>query len=233
MRATVHILPDTVPRHALDGAQVVVIDVLRATSTMLRALQLGASAIWPVASLSAAFRLRRERLPAALLAGERRSLRPQGFDFGNSPRELDANRLAGRPLIFTTTNGTRALLRAQDAARLTIGSFANLGALAQTLQGEADLHIICAGTKRQPSWEDLLAAGALLERLHSPETNDTGLLARTIYRAHAHDLYAALLASTHGQSLVALGYQEDLSFIAQPDTIPLIPTYAHGALRLD
>ena len=153
----------------------VVFDVLRATSTMVTALANGAREIIPVCEIAEAVALRQAR-PDLLLAGERdgvRILRAQtgsvDFDLGNSPREFTRERVAGRSIAMTTTNGTRALQACRGAQRVLVGSFLNLGAVAEWLARERpeSLLIVCSGTHEEAAYEDVLGAGALCDAVWS------------------------------------------------------------------
>ena len=129
MRVDVAHTPAALPAAALTGAVALVIDVLRASTTMVTALAHGCQALLPVAEVEEARRRARD-LPGSLLAGERGGDPPAGFDLGNSPLEFTAERVAGRTIVFTTSNGTRALLAARPAAAIAVASFVNLGAAA-------------------------------------------------------------------------------------------------------
>src|SRR6478735_5785623 len=153
----------------------VVFDVLRATSSMITALANGAKVLFPVAEISDALEMRR-RHPGILLAGERDGVRilsdltgEVSFDLGNSPREFTADAVRGRAIAMTTTNGTRALRACARAWAIFIGSFLNLGAVAELLRRESPRHLllVCSGTFEQVAYEDVLAAGALCDLLWS------------------------------------------------------------------
>jgi len=192
----------------------VVFDVLRATSTMLTALANGATRIYPVREISQALQLRRAH-PSALLAGERDGVRILSaqtggvdFDLGNSPREFTPGRVAGREIIMTTTNGTRALQACQGARRIFAGALLNLAALARRLETErpARLLLVCAGTFEEAAYEDTLAAGALChavwKRFEHARIADSALIARQLYLAAESNLDAALSCSRNARRLL-------------------------------
>lgn len=184
----------------LSASTCVVFDVLRATSTMLKALSEGASGIRPASSIAEALELR-SRNPSALLAGERDGYRIRAeltggidFDLGNSPREFTAERVAGRDIVMTTTNGTRALRAAAGAQSVWIGSMSNLTVLANRLLGNPPKHLVlvCSGTHENASFEDTFAAGALVDRIWSHygvdaggRPDDSAQIARDVHRSHA------------------------------------------------
>lgn len=195
----------------------VVFDVLRATSTMLEALGHGATGILPAREIAGALDLK-TRHPGALLAGERDGLRIRAdrtggidFDLGNSPREFTRDKVAGREIIMTTTNGTRALEACRGGRSVHIASFGNLSALATHLaaaRGES-LWLVCAGTLENASFEDALGAGALVDRLMAGagdvarwSLDDSAQIARDLYRGHRHDLAEAARRARNGRRLL-------------------------------
>lgn len=192
----------------------VVFDVLRATTTMVTALVNGAAAIRPVAEISEAVALLRAQ-PELLLAGERGGLRitaeqAEGveFDFGNSPREFTAERVAGRTIVVTTTNGTRALRACAGARKVLIGSFYNLRAITHWLKKHHPhkLLLVCSGTHEEAALEDTLAAGALCERIWadyaSGHVADSAEMARRLYPLMQSDLLGAMRFSRNGRRLL-------------------------------
>lgn len=198
----------------LSATVCVVFDVLRATSTMLHALANGAEAIEPVADIPAALDRRATR-PEVLLAGERDGVRIRGelsggveFDFGNSPREFTRERVVGRPIVMTTTNGTRALHACQGASAVLAASFGNLAATAHWLerQDPSRLLLVCAGTLDHAAMEDALAAGALADAIWSFASqgwvDDAARLVRELYRARQNDLLRAVSEGRNGHRLL-------------------------------
>lgn len=190
----------------------VVFDILRATTTILTALTNGARAVIPVAEIEEALELKK-RDPRLLLAGERgghRILAAQtgsvDFDFGNSPREFTKEKVAGREIAITTTNGTRALRACAQAAEVHVGAFRNVSTLAQKLGAGAqpEILILCAGTAEEASLEDTLAAGALCERLAGCQLRDSAQIAHATYLHHAPNLVAAVNLARNGRKLLRL-----------------------------
>lgn len=202
----------------------VVFDVLRATSTMLTALHHGAAAIVPVVEIGEALALRRQH-PDWLLAGERGGLRITAaiaggveFDLGNSPREFTLERVRGRIIVMTTTNGTRALRACLGAERVWLGGLVNLIVLAARLQRDAPekLLLVCAGTGEEAAFEDALGAGALCDALlqdSAPwQCSNSAQSARELYRKHADDLVGTMEHAVNGRRLLSL-----------PDLAPDVP----------
>jgi 2-phosphosulfolactate phosphatase len=163
----VHLLPALIPAGALRGGVAVVIDVLRATTTMLHALAAGCDAIIPCVEIDEARRAA-SALPegSAVLAGERQGLPIEGFDLGNSPGDFTPEICSGKTLVMTTTNGTRAILASLEADRVLIAAFVNRKATVEALKKAGrPIHLVCSGTDGQISFEDSLFAGAIAQEL--------------------------------------------------------------------
>lgn len=214
----------------------VVFDVLRATSTMVTALANGAHSIVPVSEVLEALEIPK-RDPEVLLAGEREGLRigseltgGKAFDLGNSPREFTADKVQGRRIVMTTTNGTRALRACAHAANVFIGSFLNLRATAICVEREPDanLLVICSGTFEQTAYEDVLAAGAFCDLIWpryagNGQFADSAVIARRIFNVERNDLLSAMSQSRNGQRLLSRPeLSADVAFCAQVDTQALV-----------
>lgn len=222
-------------RRDLSDSVCVVFDVLRATTTMLTALANGARSVIPVADIPAAVAWRRRR-PEVLLAGERDGLRIRAeraggvdFDLGNSPREFTAARVAGRVIVATTTNGTRALKACAGAAAILPAGLVNVSTVARWLARErpAGVVVVGSGTYEDAAYEDVLGAGALVDRLwpalEGTRVLDSARLARTVYRAAGGRLLEAVAAeSRNGRRLLALPeLAEDVALCLAEDTLPV------------
>jgi 2-phosphosulfolactate phosphatase len=213
----------------------VVFDILRATSTMVTALAHGATAIVPVSEMAEALALR-QRQPGVLLAGERGGLRPRPeqtggveFDLGNSPREFTPEKVAGRTVIMTTTNGTRAVRACAGAGRVLVGSFLNLAATVRYLarRPPAHLPLVCAGTGDGPALEDLVAAGALCAALEAEglqlSGDDSVVMARQLYECFGADLVGMARLTRNGRRLLDLPeLREDVAWCLQRDRFELV-----------
>jgi 2-phosphosulfolactate phosphatase len=210
---------------------------------MLAALRRGATQIIPVKEISEALALQRGLPQKALLAGERDGLRIRAgqsggvdFDLGNSPREFTAERVAGRTIIMTTTNGTRALQACLGARHILAGAFLNLAALADWIRSQPppSLLLVGAGTFEQAAYEDTLAAGALGELVWDQFSRpaDSAHIAREIYRADGKDLFAALRQhSRNARRLLANPeLRADVPFALQRDTVPFTAELKNGAV---
>ena len=153
-RILVYTLPKFSNPEALAGGTAVVIDVLRASTTIIYALQAGANAVIPCQEIDEARRIAAGFSPdEKILGGERGGMPIEGFDLGNSPEEFTPERVRGKTVVFTTTNGTQALLHVKRAKRILLGAFVNATAVVQHLKGQEDVHLLCAGTDGQPTDE--------------------------------------------------------------------------------
>lgn len=234
MRAEVRFTIPEVDAGELAGATTVVVDVLRATSSVVTALARGARAIIPAASTEDALRLVQSLgRDDTLLCGERRGLRIEGYDLGNSPREFTAETVADRRLVMNTTNGTRAFLAAEGSDRVVAASFLNLAAVVDAVADTERLLVVCAGREDVFALEDALCAGLLLRRLEERDValhpGDAARAALALVQDHAPDV--AFLASTAaGRALVEAGLEEDLSFCARLDAERLVPVLRDKAL---
>ncbi len=216
------------------GRVVGVVDVLRASTTIATALANGARCVIPfesseeVISRSKQFERRDVRL-----AGERRMRPISGFDFGNSPREFTREAVAGKTLLFSTTNGTPALLATQGARDVVVASYVNFSAalafLRAAARGGADVTIVCAGHERYFALEDATCAGRLVRgiRRRRPEVelNDAARTCELLDRRYGERLDVLFQEASHGRALAAAGFAEDLEVCAQLDAHPVVPVY--------
>jgi 2-phosphosulfolactate phosphatase len=207
----------------VDGPCAVIIDVLRATTTLTVALVNGARGVTPVATPQEALALRASR-PDTLACGERDGRIVPGFDLGNSPYEYTAERVGGRSLAFASTNGSLAMLAARGARRRVLAAFVNARAVVDRIQGEPEVVIVCAGKLGRFSLEDAACAGLLLARLeaHGAVAADPAArLARALAPADEDEVRALVEGASHARDLAAMGgaYVRDLEFCAGLDTI--------------
>lgn len=227
------------PRESDARRVYVAIDVLRASTTIVAALANGARAVVPVADPAAAIALA-ATLPkdSALLGGERGGMRIDGFDLDNSPRAYDAARVAGKTIVFTTTNGTRALLDLGALARtVLVGGLVNAGAIARALlaRDSGCAVLVCAGQVGAFCIEDLLGAGAIACKLsaqasHSLEFDDATAAAARLFAACAAELRDAVHAAAHARQLERLGLSADVDFCCLLDAFDIAPALHAGAI---
>jgi len=228
------------------GRVCVVFDVLRATSSMITALGRGAVEVLPVATIPEALAARARR-PGCLLAGERDGLRITAaqtgsidFDLGNSPREFTAERVAGRGIVMTTTNGTRALRACAGAEAAFAACFLNLRATAARLirLRPDDILLVGSGTFEEAAYEDVLGVGALAALLAeaSPGAvmSDAAMLAHRLWATEQGDLCGGLARSRNGRRLLSRPeLAADVAFCARIDSFPVVAALAaDGAVRV-
>ncbi|MBW3555181.1 MAG: 2-phosphosulfolactate phosphatase [Gemmatimonadetes bacterium] len=228
--------------------RVVVIDVLRATSTLVEALANGARAVFPVATADDAARIAQNiGRDSVLLCGERKGLPIEGFDLGNSPLEFTADRVADHSLVMTTTNGTRGFLAVAerrggkadaDSTKILAGSFLNLGAIVARLR-EAQLPtaLVCAGREGRFALEDAVCAGAMVRGLTEAglalEANDAAAAADALAGRHMPKLEELLAATAAGTHLRGIGREEDVSFCATLDRTDVVPRFRDRKITLE
>jgi 2-phosphosulfolactate phosphatase len=218
----------------VQGRVVAVIDVLRASTTIAVALANGAKTIIPLESPDdVVTRSKQFERGNVLLAGERRMLKMDGFDLGNSPVEHTREAVEGKTVLLTTTNGTRTLLAVQGARDVVVASYVNLTAVCAMLRaavrGGADVTIVCAGQDRQFALEDAACAGRYVTlvstRLSTIDVNDGALAASLIDRKFGDNLMRLFKTAAHGRALAAAGFEEDLTACAAVDSYPVIPIF--------
>ena len=210
----------------LRASACVVIDVIRATSTIVTALANGASGVQPVAGVETAFALKAQD-PAALLAGERGGAMVPGFDLGNSPEDFTPARVKGHRIILTTTNGTQALAACTGARAVMTACLLNLDAAAARMQElRPPWLVVCAGCNGFFGVDDAIVAGALAEALEC----DHPFI--HLYRSVKKDLTEALLGSEAGRELARLGLAKDVPYCAQVSKLSVVPMLGEdGVLR--
>lgn len=245
-RFAVHLLPALVSPEELAGSTVVVLDVLRATTTIIHALAAGAKEVIPCLEIDEA-RAKHVALPVgtAILGGERKGTRIDGFDLGNSPDEYTPATVGGKTLVFTTTNGTRAMQQCRQAQRVLIGALVNAHSVAKILSQRERIHVVCAGTDGQITSEDVLAAGIIFAKWQfmtdcrnrvawndeaelalGLATQILGIDAATCESPASAQLYPIsreLLSSHGGQNLCELGLQQDIGTAARLSRFSIVP----------
>ena len=218
----------------LAGRPVVVLDVLRASTTIVTALAHGAKAVVPAASSEEAVRLTANlERNGYLLAGERRLARIEGFPLGNSPREMTPDVVGGKVVFLATTNGTPALVAVQGGDPVLVASAANFTAVAdraRALFGErGELVVVCAGREKQFALEDAYTAGRLLRAVRKGNRkvtlNDAALVALDL-TARYKSWQDAFARSEAGRALTELDLGEDVAFAARADRFSVVPLYA-------
>ncbi|MGH7547089.1 MAG: 2-phosphosulfolactate phosphatase [Gemmatimonadales bacterium] len=235
MKIDVYFTPLGVVAGDLAGRGVVVIDALRATTTVITALANGAKAVIPAATSEEAVRLASNlEKDGVLLAGERKSLKIEGFALGNSPREMTPEAVAGQTIVLATTNGTPALVAAQGGEPVLVGAPVNFKALAARVRAalvqRGDLVIICAGREKQFALEDAYTAGRVIKAarkgIRKLQLNDAAHVAVGLTEQFA-GWTQALEGSEAARQLAEVDLAADVSFAAQADRFGVVPTYAN------
>lgn len=218
---------------------VVVIDALRASSTIVEALASGAKALFPVASIEEALRLANTLgRDEVLLCGERKSLPIEGFDLGNSPGDFTPERVGGKTLVMSTTNGTGAMMAASAASRVVVGSFLNQQAVVDELvRSGAEPVFLCSGRETKFGLEDAVCAGRMAALVMAAsgdaewELNDAAIAALALSASH-DDLEAMFARTAAGKQILEAGLDADLAFCAQVDRHDVVPVFHDRQISL-
>ncbi len=220
----------------LRGKSAVIIDVLRASSTIVTALNNGASKVIPVEDMDAAMRIARSMEQGDyLLCGEKGGNKIEGYHLGNSPLEYNPETIEGKTLILNTTNGTKAIKKANLANRLYVGCFLNQKSILKAL-GEHDdaVVLVCSGWQGRLSLEDTLFAGSLISAMCNgklPENTKDGVkVAFGLYQKFGDDLESAIGSSDHAKRLKELVPEGDIPFASQVDAFDVLPGMKDGIL---
>jgi 2-phosphosulfolactate phosphatase len=212
-------------RHTRENFIVVVVDILRAGTSMCAAFMNGIEKIYPLSDLDEAKKLKAK---GYLLAGERDGLKIDFADFGNSPFEFENNQLSGKSLAYSTTNGTRTIEMAKSADMLVIGAFTNLKYLADWLtRQDKNILILCAGWKDTFSLEDAVFAGALVKKLTQQKdfgiAGDAVFAALKLWETAENNLLEFIQFGSHCERLKKIGAGDDIAYAIRMDTTPVVP----------
>ncbi len=238
------------PPAVVAGGVAVVIDVIRASTTITTALSHDAEAVYPVETVDEARALSDTFETVPLLGGERGGVRIDGFNLGNSPREYTPAEVRHRRIVFTTTNGTAAIAACREAAEILIGGLVNRSAVATAARTmaaghETAVHLVCAGVERQTADEDTIGAGGILDaaasRWPGDRFDDAAVAALRRFReacgghqdaAAVGSLTTTLADTPGGRRIVALGMREDLAVVAALDSLQIVPVFERTSGRL-
>lgn len=231
-RIDVFLLPALLGETDLSGGVAVVIDVLRATTTITHAIAHHADCVVPLLSVDQA-KEEGAKTPSALLGGERGGQKIDGFDLGNSPAEYPESTVRGKKILFTTTNGTKAMQACRSAQEIFIAAFVNLTALCNQLADCEQIFVVCAGTEGEITREDVLLAGAIVDHLSADATqpielNDQAQIAADAWLEAKTGLTATSLAdrlkqSRGGRNVLRLGQENDIDIAATLDKFNVVP----------
>lgn len=237
MRVTAYPFPGAVTEKQYFNHTVIVVDLLRASTSMVEALNNGATQLVPArdAGEAMAFAVHLGRKDS-LLAGEKGGLKLPGFDLGNSPLEQTRNVVQGKTVVFCTTNGTAAIHAARSASKLLIGCMRNRAAVAaQALSYGSDILLLCAGTQQECSIDDMIAVGGIYRAIcdgsaGTIETNDFLGVCAFLYDAWQSGQFD-ISEAAHYRALESLGFLDDLAFCLEQDKTDRVPKYENGSIR--
>ncbi|MFU8812185.1 MAG: 2-phosphosulfolactate phosphatase [Balneolaceae bacterium] len=239
--ANLHSLDVFFSAHAFQESEVrgktaVIIDVLRASSTIITALGNGAKGVIPVSDMAEASRISQSvDSDNLLLCGEKDGVKIEGYDLGNSPLEYTREMVADKTLVFNTTNGTKAISKSLAAKHLLIAGFLNLSAVVNRLKAtEHDVVLVCAGWRGRLSLEDLLLAGNIVFELCDgtlpKNSTDGATVAFGLYEKYQHTTAEAIGRCNHAVRLKDITGDEDILFCTKRDTSAILPILKDGIL---
>jgi len=226
--------PALYPFYQKENDVVVVVDIFRATTTMCAAFNNGAAAIIPIADIELA---RKYKSEGFLVGAERKTRRVEFADFGNSPFEYSQEKVSGREIVFTTTNGTRAIDAAKDCGRLLIGAFSNIDMLTdKCLQWGERIIILCAGWNNKVNIEDTLFGGAFVEKLSEKAEvaleSDAVRIALGLWKSAKDSPLDYIKNSDHYRRLIANGVESDAAYCLRQNTVSVVPYYDRDIKKL-
>lgn len=234
MKVDIIFTADEVSQEKTEGKICVVIDVLRATSVMITALHNGAEKIFPFKDIKT-IQERCENLKNIIKCGERNALKIDGFDLGNSPLEFTKEKVFGKDIYMSTTNGTKAVENSLLAEKIIICSFLNIKSVSEKLlEYKKDVVIVCAGTNGKFSLDDTLCAGLIIKEMQKHteiQMNDVLLAAVRISESH-ENIKDILKGSTHYERLLSLGFEKDMEHIFSLNKYSIVPEYKNGYISI-
>ena len=238
MKINVLFSPATADELYFTGKTTVVIDVLRATTTIVTALQNGAKEIVPVATVEFAVKISGGMFGGqTLLGGERNTKKIEGFALGNSPLEYTEEVVSGKAIVLYTTNGTKAIAKAKFSETLVTCSFANISSVASFLSGlNKDVEIVCAGRSNNFSMEDSVCAGKLISEISKLNEelylSDSAKASVALNKSFGKNILKMLEESEHGNILLDNGFEEDLKYCSKLNSSSAIPYFTGNVLKL-
>jgi 2-phosphosulfolactate phosphatase len=224
----------------IKGSNAIVIDILRATSVIVTAMENGAEKVIPVLSIDEAFDIKSKN-SSVILGGERKGLKIEGFDMGNSPQEYAREQVEGKTIVITTSNGTRAIRGSMEAKNIFIGSMLNGKAVAldaaalDSIDKEADISIVCAGTLGKFSLDDFLCAGYIIDeilKLKEYKLNDISFLAHYTYMNNKDNLHDFIKNVYHYRYLCSIGHKSNADYCFNRATTDIVPKFKNETITL-
>ncbi|RKY81227.1 2-phosphosulfolactate phosphatase [candidate division KSB1 bacterium] len=237
MKINLYFTPGEFQEEDLRDSTAVVVDVLRASTTICYALKNRCREIIPAAEVEEAVRLARQwQADDVLLCGEREGQRIEGFDLGNSPLEYKRSVVEDKILVHSSTNGSFVLVKAKASLKTYVAGFVNLQAVVKALleNGESVV-ILCAGKLGRFSIEDAVCAGMIVKSLQQHDAKiqiaDSAVAAKILFEKYSSNILGLLQNCEHGRYLISLGLMKDLEVCAQVSTIDVVPTYRDGVIK--
>jgi 2-phosphosulfolactate phosphatase len=240
MIVDLYLVPGVVDEEKLRDKTLVLIDVLRASTTICQSLAAGARAVIPVEQPGEAAEMRAKLEDKEIvLGGERKGLKIEDFDLGNSPQEYTKEKVGGKVLVLTTSNGTRNYSRGARSNPVITAGMVNVSKVTQRIVAEGkDVVIMCAGNEGDFSIEDTLCGGMIIDKLVNeeklaPELNDAASLALLLYQSDRDDLAGVIANGKHGRYLKEIGFASDVDLASAPDSIPVLPVLKDRRIVLE
>jgi len=235
MKIDIIISASDIKEEKIKDKVVVVIDVLRATSVMVTALNNGCKEVIPVSHVEEAREIVKEDREKYILGGERNALKIEGFDYSNSPLDYTRENIQGKTLVMTTTNGTKAIKNAKGASRIFIASMINGKAIVKKLiELNKDIVFINAGTYGQFSIDDFITSGYIIELIKEEveiELTDIAVTSNYIY-SNNEDIFSFVKNASHYKRILELGLEEDLKYCLSKDLVDIVPEYKDGKINI-
>lgn len=239
MKVDVFFSPSQIDEMLLREKNVVVIDVLRSSTTIVAALRNGAREIIPVGSVESAVKVSGNLFGDVVLrGGERNGKIIPGFNLGNSPKEYTEEAVKGKSIIFCTTNGTAAMVKARYAQKMVVAGFVNISLVVQYIKEcREDFFIVCSGKQQLFCIEDAICAGMIVKMLCDDESlyvelNDSAVAAQALHKTFGRNLLKMAKSSEHGKYLMEIGFEDDIKTCVKLDSIPALPLLGGNVLKL-
>lgn len=230
MKIDLFLCQSEIQRNQLEDRLVVIIDVLRASTSMITALANGCRGIISVAEIALAKKLAQNFPPESiLLCGERNEMLIPGFDLSNSPLEYTVDKVKDKRIIFTSSNGSKLFDHVQGAQITIVAGFVNVTIVSNfIIKSNRDVAILCAGKNGQFGLEDAVCGGMIIDKIaetkeESSALNDGAIAAQTMYQFYAKDIIGMLYQASHGKRLIEIGQEQDLVECGKIDSIETIP----------
>ena len=234
----VHFTPNHLDEMQLKDKNIVIIDVLRASTTIITALHHGAKEIIPVSTVENAVKISGSLFgDVTLRAGERNAKMIEGFNLGNSPLEYTEEVVKGKSIILMTTNGSVAIVKGKHAQHLVVAGFVNMRPVVQFIgELESDFMIICAGKENHFCLEDAVCAGRIINELEKNYKSDfilddAAVAASTLDKTFGKNILKMLKSAEHGQYLTSIGFGDDLKVCSEIDSMDALPTLVGNIIR--